>query len=104
MLKPEEHCSFIAKWTIVHLFVCGDAMTVDHAFTCPCGGYPMARHDEIKNVLADAMRDTVSEVEVEPQLLHFNDEHLPGKTANRATEAWVDIRAMGFGMRQQNTF
>ena len=50
------------------------------------------------------MRDAAVEVEVGPRLLPFNDKHLPGKTANRATEARVDIRAMGFWTRQQNTF
>ena len=29
--------------------VCGEPMTVDHAFASPSGEYRMARHDEVKN-------------------------------------------------------
>ena len=83
---------------------CSEPMSVDHALTCPSGGYPIARHDEVKNVLPDAMRDAVAKVEVEPSLLPYDDENLPGKSANRATEAHLDSRAMGFWTHQQNAF
>ena len=56
--------------------VCGAAMTIDHALTCPCGGYPITRHNEVRDVIADVMREVVSDVEVEPQLLPYADEHL----------------------------
>ena len=56
------------------------------------------------DVIADAIRDVIRDVEVEPQLLLYDHEELLGRTANRCTEARVDIRAQGFWTRQQNAF
>ena len=64
--------------------VCGAEMTVDHALTCPCGGYPTARHNEVRDVLADVAGNVFPDVETEPQLLPFQDEDLhSGRSANR---------------------
>ena len=49
--------------------VCGAAMAIDHAMICPAGGYPMARHNVIRNLLAHVMREAVQDVVVEPPLL-----------------------------------
>ena len=54
--------------------VCGAEMTVDHALTCASGGYPMARHNEVRDVLADVARSVFSDVETELQLLPLQDE------------------------------
>ena len=84
--------------------VCGEDMTVDHALTCPSGGYPTARHNEVRDLLANVMKDVLQDVEVEPKLLPYQGEDLEGKTANRANEARLDIRAKGFWTRQQEAF
>ena len=46
--------------------MCGADMTIDHAFVCPCGGYPIARHNEIRNILVEAMSEVVRDVDLEP--------------------------------------
>ena len=51
--------------------VCGAEMMVDHALTCASGGYPMARHNEVRDVLTDVARSVFSDVETEPLLLRF---------------------------------
>ena len=79
-------------------------MTVDHALTCPSGGYPTARHNEIRDVIADVLRDVVRDVEVESTLLPYSNEDLSGRTANPSPEARVDIQACGFRTRQQDAF
>ena len=84
--------------------VCGAEMTTDHALICPCGGYPTARHNEVRDVVADAMCGVFQDVEIEPQLLAYEEEDLSGKTANRSAAARVDIRARGFWTRQQDAF
>ena len=43
--------------------VCGAAMTIGHAMTRPCGGYPSARRDEVRDVLAAAMGIVFRDVE-----------------------------------------
>ena len=84
--------------------VCGAALTMDHAFTCPCGGYPMARHDTLRDLLANVLTEVLPDVETEPVLLPHEGEDLPGCTANRSREARLDIRAQGFWSRQQDAF
>ena len=84
--------------------VCGQAMVPDHAFTCPCGGYPIARHNQVRDCVADIARSVFSEVEIEPVLLPFENEDLPYRTANRSAEARVDVKVHGFWARQQEAF
>ena len=79
-------------------------MTLDHAFACPAGGYPSARHNEIRDLMANVMREVLPDVEIEPKLLPFQDEDLGGRTANRSYYARLDIRARGFWTRQQDAF
>ena len=67
-------------------------------------GYPSARHNEVRDVLAEAMRSVVHDVEIEPTLLPYEGEDLDGRTANKSQAARVDIRARGFWTRQQDTF
>ena len=81
--------------------VCGEDMTVDHAMTCPCGGYPIY---ELRDIIADVMQDAIHDVEVEPTLLPYDREDLHGRSSNRSTEARADIKARGFWTRQQEAF
>ena len=84
--------------------VCQAEMTVDHVFACPAGGYPSARHNEIRDLMANVMREVLPDVEIEPKFLPFQDEDLGGRTANRSCNARLDIRARGFWTRQQDAF
>ena len=84
--------------------VCGGAFNADHAMTCPAGGYPTARHNHLRDVLAGIIREVVHEVETEPVLLPWEGESIIGRTANRSTAARLDIRATGFWTRQQDSF
>ena len=83
---------------------CGAEMTVNHALTCPSGGYPTARHDELRDVIADVVRCVCVDVETEPQLLPFSDESLLGNSVNRSAEGRLNICARGFLTRQQEAF
>ena len=84
--------------------VCGKEMDTDHALTCSTGGYPIARHNEIRNIVAEVLREVVTDVEVEPCLIPCDGEDIPFRTANRSAEARLDIRARGFWTRQQDAF
>eukprot|EP00117_Sycon_ciliatum_P037591 scpid15790/ scgid28089/ len=84
--------------------VCGDASTMDHLLTCPAGGYPSARHDNVRDILAETLSEAVRDVETEPRLRPLSGEDLPYATANRTDEARLDIRARGFWTRQQDAY
>ena len=93
-----------ALFDLAERCACGEALTIHHAFVCPAGGYPSARHNELRDLLAAALGEVVSDVELEPRLLPLTDESLPFRTCNRDAEARVDIRARGFWTRQQEAF
>ena len=80
-------------------------MSVDHALTCPTGGYPSLRHNELRDVLVEVMTSSaIPDVQTEPPLLPLDDEQLHGAAANRAAEGRLDIRARGFWSPQQDAF
>ena len=85
--------------------VCGSAFTVDHALSCPRGGFPTIRHNEVRDTLAGWMSEVCSGVSTEPHLQNLTGEHLGGKTAIRGDEARLDIVADGlWGGRNERSF
>ena len=79
--------------------VCGATMTTDHAHICPCGGYPIARHNEVRDVLAGAVSEAVRDVDTEPVLLPYDGEDLPGRSAPKKLVSTSGLRASGRGSR-----
>ena len=58
-------------WQIQHLpdcCACGGAFSVDHAVACKIGGFPIHRHNKIRDFTADCLREVCPDVEVEPEL------------------------------------
>ena len=84
--------------------VCGKNLTVDHAFTCPTGGLPTLRHNNIRDLTADLMAEVCNNVCTEPELQPLSGEALQRRSANCQDSARVDIRAEGFWERSQNAF
>ena len=75
-----------------------------HALTCPTGGFPSQRHDELRDIFAVVLREVCPDVETEPSLMELSGEQLRYSTANRGDEDRLDIRARGFWTRQQQAF
>ena len=64
-------------WLLSHLpteCICGASFTVDHAFTCPHGGYPTLRHNEIRDITAQLMSEVCPNVATEPTLQPVTNE------------------------------
>ena len=59
--------------------VCGHNFTVEHPMSCPTGGFPSTRHNEIRDLTAT---ETCHNVGIEPPLQSIKDEHFRHKTAN----------------------
>ena len=47
---------------------CGAAFSVDHALSCPKGGLPSLRHNEIRDLTARLLTEMCHQVQVEPEL------------------------------------
>ena len=49
-------------------FACVTKFTVEHSFTCPKGGFPSIRHNDICDFTASLLTEVCHEVDIEPYL------------------------------------
>ena len=95
-------------WHPLHLptsCTCGKSFTVDHALSCPRGGFPIIRHNEIRDFTANIMSEVCHNVSIEPHLQPVTGESLSFATSNSQDGARLDIAANGFwGGRFERTF
>ena len=55
---------------------CGSHFVPSHALRCPKGGYPIIRHNELHDLVANMMKKVGHDVEVEPNLQSLDKETL----------------------------
>lgn len=95
-------------WRPPHLpdiCICGQKFTVNHAMSCPTGGFPTIRHNEVRDVIAGMMSEVCHDVDLEPTLQSLSGEVLAKKTSSRDDDARLDISACGlWGGRFQKTY
>ena len=84
---------------------CGASFTVEHVLSCPRGGFPSIRHNEIRDITANLLTEVCRDVQVEPDLQEVSNEGLSGRSAITTDGARLDIAASGFwGGRHERTF
>ena len=84
---------------------CGTPFSVEHMLSCPKGGYPSIRHNEIRDLSANLMSEVCNNVSIEPHLQPITGEHLSGASANTQDGARLDIAANGlWGSRYERTY
>ena len=84
--------------------VCGESFSVEHALNCKKGGFISSRHDEIKRITAEFLREVCIDVEEEPLLQEITGENFKRRTAKVEKDARLDLSARGFWMRGQKVF
>ena len=65
---------------------CGQAFSVQHSLSCPKGGFPSIRHNELRDLTAKLLTETCSGVAVEPTLQPVSSERFSRATANTQME------------------
>ena len=70
--------------------------STDHAMTCPSGGLPIARHNEIRDITAQWLTEICTDVEKEPHLQSLSGEIILPRKGNKQDDARLNIRAKGF--------
>ena len=65
---------------------CGHIFTIEHALSCPKGGFPSLRHNEIQDVTTGLLSEVCNNVATEPHL-QPPGEALQYKTANHGDNA-----------------
>ena len=84
---------------------CGSTFSVDHALSCPKGGLPSIRHNEIRDLTAKLLTEVCSQVATEPELQPVSPEEFSLSTANTQDGARLDIDMNGFwGGRSERAF
>ena len=76
--------------------VCGKNFTVEHAFSCSCGGFPSLRHNAVRDITANLFTEVCHNVSVEPELQPLSGEQFQYRTANTEDGARLDVHAQGF--------
>ena len=95
-----DACCIRYGWTLSDLplkCACGLNFSLQHALDCQLGGLRTIQHNEVRDVLAQCMREAGhSLVETEPQLQPLTGEGFHYKSANKDDEARSDIKCYGF--------
>ena len=82
---------------------CGKENSVDHALVCMLGGYTHMRHNEVRNIEADLLKEVCRDVQLEPALIPLSGQHF-GRSANHQDMARLDVSARGFWGPMEKAF
>ena len=82
---------------------CGSKNDTDHALSCKTGGYVSFRHDAIRDVEAELLKEVCRDVRTEPPLQRTKGDMLRS-TANTSDQARLDIAATGLWSRFERTY
>ena len=86
-------------------YVCGSSFNTDHALTCPTGGFPSVRHNDLRDFTANLLTKVCPNVCIEPPLQALTWELLSHETSHSEDGARLDVSTHGFwGDRHQRTF
>ena len=95
-------------WSPPHLpshCACGKPFDANHALSCPTGGLPTIRHNEIRDLCATALTKVCHDVATEPNLEPLQGEQFRCSSTTTMDGARLDISASGFwGGRFERTF
>ncbi len=76
--------------------VCGQTFSIQHALSCPRGGYPSIRHNELRDITASLLKETCHDVATEPTLQPVTSETFEGTSTNKQDGAHLDVVVDGF--------
>ena len=84
--------------------VCGNKTTVEHALSCPRGGFTIIRHNEIRDITGELLDEICHDVEIEPVLTPLSGERFKLRSTNIKEEARCDVSARGLWRKGQKAF
>ena len=84
---------------------CGRNFNMEYILSCPMGGFPTIRYNEIRDVTASLLSEVCHDVAVESHLQPLEGKTFSYATANSQDGARLDIVASGFwGKRFERNF
>ena len=82
---------------------CGLPFDLQHAFSCPKGGFTIISHNEIRDLTAEVLDEICSNVNIEPNLTPLTGEKFKLSTIT-TDEARADVSARGFWVKGQTAY
>ena len=81
---------------------CKQKNDVDHALSCKKGGYVSFRHNRIRDLEADMLKDVCKDVRIEPDLLPVENAEV--ESSKLALKSRLDVSAVGIWSPMERTF
>ena len=81
---------------------CGKRNDVNHALTCTKGGYVYMRHNRIRDLEANILKDVCKDVRIEPELMPIGSGGT--ESSNASLKARLDVSAIGIWGPMERTF
>ena len=94
-------------WPIPNLplyCVCGSKFNMQHCMSCKKGGFVTLRHNNVRNLTANMLKEVCSDVAIEPPLIELTGENFKLKSTKTGDESRTDICARGFWIKGQQAF
>ena len=73
--------------------ICGSSFSTDHTMNCKYVGFPSICHNELRNITAELLTKTSSNVLIKPPLQPLTGEQLSHQSSNTEDNAQVNIAA-----------
>ena len=84
---------------------CGHQFSIEHTLSCPTGGFPSIRHNEVRDLTASLLTEVCHGVSTEPHLQSLSGEAMSHESANVEDRARLDVVANSFwGGRFEKAF
>ena len=80
---------------------CGKKNDIDHTLICPNGGYVYMRHNGIRDLEGELMREVCRDVKIEPVLQPIGEQEMSGITSEKAR---LDVSGVGVWGTHERTF
>ena len=80
---------------------CGQKNSVDHTLSCPNGGYTIMRHNYVRDLEGELMREVCRDVKIEPELLPVGEQEMGGNVSEKAR---LDVSGVGLWGEHERTF
>ena len=75
---------------------CGVSFSVEHSLSCPKGGFPTIRHNQLRNMTASLLTEVCHDVEIESHLQPTSRDKCPNPNTNISDGARLDVSMNGF--------
>ena len=83
---------------------CGSENSINHSLTCKTGGYSIFRHNNVRDTIADILKDICKDVKTEPELIPIDADFRGHASENTAERARLDVSSIGLWSPLQKNF